>query len=246
MRKWILFILIALVLTACATAATEAPPLPTVAATTPLDATQSASQQTTGQLPDATDPPTLVPPTDLAQPTVDSGTTTGLLMTQAPIPTAVPEGVTPIVATLERTVDVQQIIGQLPPPGTAFVAPTEEVLNPEDAVSPFVNIYYVETGGPANSRLEIEIFGDGRVIRNGMESMLPAETVEELNQLIREVRFFGIQGQFTQPGGVSSDSYAYSIRIELETGSATRIDAHDRLTPPELLKLFSRVRTIGL
>lgn len=245
MRKWILFLLIALALTACATAATEAPPLPTVAET--VVPPTADTQQTTGQLPDATDPPTLVPPTDLPQqPTIDTGTTTGLLMTPVVVPTTVPEGVTPVVATLEATVDVQQIIGQLPPPGTAFVAPTEEVRNPEDLVSPFYTIYYVETGGPANSNLEIEIFGDGRVIRNGAESTISAETIEELNQLIRDVKFFSIQGQFTQPGGVSSDSYAYSVRVELETGSATRIDAHDRLAPPELLTLFSRLRTIGL
>jgi hypothetical protein len=245
MRKWILFMLTALALTACATAATEAPPLPTVAATMPPDLTQTTISQQTGQLPDATDPPTLVPPTDIPQPTVDSGTTTGLLLTPV-IPTAVPAGVTPVLPTLEATLDIQQVIGMLPPPGTVVVPATEEVINPLDAASPFFSIYYRETGGPSNSQLEIEIFGDGRVIRNGTASSISAETVTELNQLIRDVKFFSIQGQFTQPGGASSDAYSYLVRVELETGSASRIEAHDRLTPPELLRLFSRLRTIGL
>jgi hypothetical protein len=245
MRKWILFTLTMLALTACATAATEAPPLPTVAATLPPDLTQTAISQQNVPLPDATDPPTLVPPTDSAQPTVDSGTTTGLLTTSVVVPTAVPDGVTPVLPTLERTLDVQQAIGQLPPPGTAFVPATEEA-NPLDAASPFASIYYQESGGPSNSSLEIEIFGDGRVLRDGVESTIPADTIAELNQMIRDMKFFSIQGQFTQAGGAAADSYSYLVRVELETGSSSRIEAHDRLTPPELLRLFSRLRTIGL
>lgn len=245
MRKWILFLLAALALTACATAATEAPSLPTVAATLPPDLTQTAVSQQTGQLPDATDPPTLVPPTDNVQPTIDSGTTTGLLMTPIVVPTEVPEGVTPVLPTLEATMDIQQMIGQLPPAGT-MVAPATEEVNSVDAVSPFFSIYYQETGGPSNSTLELEIFGDGRVLRNGIESRISPETVTELNQFIRDIKFFSIQGQFTQPGGASADSYSYLVRIELETGAASRLEAQDRLTPPDLLRLFSRLRTIGL
>ncbi len=245
MRKWILFILTALALTACATAATEAPPLPTVAVTLPPDLTQTVVSQQTGQLPDATDPPTLVPPTDIAQPTVETGTTTGLLMTPVVIPTEVAAGVTPVLATLEATSDVQQAIGLLPPPGTAFVPATEEV-NPLDAAASFVSIYYVETGGPSNSTLELEIMGDGQVIRNGANSSIPADKVAELNQLIRDIKFFSIQGQFTQLGGPSADSYSYMVRVELETGAVSRIEAHDRLTPPELQQLFSQLRAIGL
>jgi hypothetical protein len=247
MRKWILFTLTALVLAACAAASTDAPPLPTVAPTLPPDLTQTAISQQTGTLPEATDPPTLVPPTPISQPNADSGTTTGLLMTLPPPTFEVPPNVTVTgdAVIIEATSAIQEALGQLPPPGTAIVPATEEA-NPLDAVSPFDNIYYVETGGPTNSTLEIEIYSDGRVIRNGTETRISAAAVEELNLLIRDSRFFSLIGQFTQPGGASTDSYTYSARVELETGASRRIEAHDRLTPPELLRLFTRLRMVGL
>ncbi len=233
MRIRIFLSLMVLALAACATAATEAPPLPTVLPTLPpADDPQTDPQQAT---------PT--PEIAAVQPTADA---------VQPANPEQPEGAaqppdTSAEALASATeaigASIQQAIGMLPPPGTAVAPVTEEAV-PGAEAPPFFEIFYQESGGPSNSSLSVVIYNDGRVLRNDVETRIPPEEVAALNQRIQEVNFFGIQGQFTMPGA-GSDVYSYLVRIELEDGSARMLDAHDRTTPPELLQFFSYLRSVG-
>lgn len=172
--------------------------------------------------------PTDAQPTpDTLQPTLDPGAT---------VDPAAQE--TPTVSAL------QQAIALLPPPGTMQVPVTEEP-DPNATPVPFFNITYTETGGLSNTELLVDIFSDGRVIRNGTETSIPPETIAQLNQAIHDLNFFAIQGQFTMPGA-GLDVYNYNVRVELQDGRARSLDAQDRVTPPELLRLFSLLRNIGV
>ena len=86
--------------------------------------------------------------------------------------------------------------------------------------------------------------GDGTVIRNGVQSTISADVVDQINQTIRDINFFGIEGQFTK-FGAGSDIYKYDVRVELDDGSARSLQAHQGVTPPELLRLFTLLRNIG-
>jgi hypothetical protein len=210
MRIVIVTILAGLLLAACATASTDTPALPTLAATQPTD-----------PAPAQTDPQA---PPDSVQPTAEPGDAS-VNAQEAPTVSA-----------------MQQAIEMLPPPGTAIAPATEEAA--AQAGVPFFNITYQETGGPANTELLIDIFADGRVVRNGAEMTISPEVVAELNQMLQDVQFFGLQGQFTM-FGAPSDVYTYFVRVELQDGAARSLEAQDRVTPPELLRLFSRLRSIG-
>jgi hypothetical protein len=221
MRTTLALILTALLLAACATASTETPPLPTLASV--------------GQ-PDSAQPNATPAPDSAAQP---DGAATPDGMAQAGPMTPAPGQ--PGADGAQPTVDIEQVIGMLPPPGTIIAPATEEVMA---AQLPFSTIVYEETGGPANASLTVEIFSDGRVLRNGTETRVGPEVIAELDQLLRDIRFFGINGQFTMPGA-GSEVYNYAVTVQLEDGSARRLDAQDRVTPPELLRLFSRLRVVG-
>ncbi len=164
---------------------------------------------------------------DPGQPTVDPGATLD--------PAA---GETPTISA------IQQAIALLPPPGTMQVPVTEEP-DPNATPVPFFNVTYTETGGAANVNLLVDIFADGRVIRNGVETTIPPETIAEINRVIDELQFFAIEGQFTMPG-TGLEVYNYNVRVELQDGSARSLDAQDRVTPPELLRLFRMLRNIGV
>ncbi|MBZ0295227.1 MAG: hypothetical protein K8L99_21870 [Anaerolineae bacterium] len=128
----------------------------------------------------------------------------------------------------------------LPLPGTIQAPATEEALAPEGR---FDSMIFEQTGGPNNTTLTIEVYGDGRVVRNGVESTVSETQLMELENMLRELNFFGLQGQFTVPGA-GEDIYRYRITVEQDGGSRM-INAQDGYTPPELLELFAAVSALG-
>jgi hypothetical protein len=138
---------------------------------------------------------------------------------------------------------IEQAVDVLPPPGTAVV-PTQEALVGGNPVR-FANILYEESGGPGDSHLLIEVYNDGRVIRDGVQTAVDTAAIETLNQMLVESDFFNIQGQFSVPGA-SSEVYEYVMRVELETGEARRLATQDNLTPIEIKRLFAHIRDFGL
>jgi hypothetical protein len=137
---------------------------------------------------------------------------------------------------------IEQAIDVLPPPGTAVI-PTAEALVGGNPVR-FASILYEESGGPAESHLLIEVYNDGRVIRDGVQSAIDPAAIETINQMLIEANFFNIQGQFSVPGA-ASEVYEYVVRVELETGEARRLSTQDNLTPIEIKRLFAHLRAFG-
>jgi len=215
MRMWF-WIVAVFVLAACATAQTPAPEPPTALSTQPSDTNGGANQQAT--------------PVAGQQETPASGTNQ----------TDGGQG-----ATGEATLSpIEREVGVLPPPGTLVTVPATEEVEPGAASVPFASITYEESGGPANTSLRIEIFADGTATRNGDAINVSPAVIADIEQRLDELQFFNIQGQFTVPGA-GSDVYEYVVRVELQDGSAKRLQAQDRSSPPELLRLFSALRQIG-
>jgi hypothetical protein len=139
---------------------------------------------------------------------------------------------------------IDEALDQLPPPGTPLIPVTEEASS-DPSQTPFTGIVYQETGGLAATSLYIEIYPDGRVIRDGVESRIAQPQIDEIIQALVDSHFFGIQGQFTRPGA-GADISTYVVTVELENGSFRRLEAQDGSTPPDLLRLFSLLRQAGL
>jgi hypothetical protein len=145
---------------------------------------------------------------------------------------AVPDG--------EQTPDPLQ--GVVIMPGTLVAPATED----PGASQPFTSVFFIQTGGISNSELTIEVYGDGRVVRNGQSLTVPPEKIQEINAAIQAIGFFGLQGSFTAAGGGSPDTYRYSLSVERADGSSRTINAQDGYTPPELLNIFVLLSDLGL
>jgi hypothetical protein len=134
--------------------------------------------------------------------------------------------------------------------GTAETAvPTEEVVDPgaEPEVDDgfFDSIIYEQTGGPLDEELRIEVYRDGRLVRNGEELTLPPAEIEALNAALSELNFFGLRGQFVA-AGQNPDAYYYSVEVNMSNGDSRTINAQDGHTPQPLLQFFSQLNLLGV
>lgn len=128
----------------------------------------------------------------------------------------------------------------LPLPGTVQAPATEEVFVMEGH---FDSIIFEQSGGPNNMNLVIEVYGDGRVVRDGVASTISEGQITELDSMLTAMNFFGLQGQFTVPGA-DADIYRYRITVEQQGGSRT-INTQDGYTPQELLQLYAVLSAFG-
>lgn len=125
----------------------------------------------------------------------------------------------------------------LPPVGEIVLAAA--TAEPDAANQPFDYILYTQDGGPSNASIIIEVYGDGRVVRNGESLTASPDAIAAVDQKIKEISFFNIQGIFTT-AGAAPDIYRYTLTVESELGSKM-IRAQDGYTPQPLLELFSQV-----
>lgn len=127
----------------------------------------------------------------------------------------------------------------LPPVGTSVAPVTED---PESGI-PFDAVYLEQSGGFTGIPLKVEIHSDGRLIRDGVTSSVTPEQVTEIDSIIKEINFFGIQGQF-EPASNNPDAYSYKISVD-RGGSSRTINAQDGYTPDPLMKLINAVSLLG-
>ena len=153
------------------------------------------------------------------------------------------EPTTEAAVGVQPTTLMDELMNDLPPAGTPLLPVTEEA-SADPLQVPFTSIIYEESGGIADGTLYIEIYHDGRVVRDGVETHISATQVDAITQALSDSQFFGISGQFALPGA-GTDQYEYAVTVELDNGTAKRIDAQDNLTPPQLKQLFSLLRTMG-
>lgn len=127
----------------------------------------------------------------------------------------------------------------MPPPGTLVAAVTQD-LNPDIQ---FDSILFEQSGGLSGAKLVVEVYSDGRVIRDGTASTITPQQVAELNAMLNAVNFFGLQGQFVMPG-TDEDAYYFKMTVESQGGSRT-INAQDGYTPDDLMAIFNYVSALG-
>lgn len=171
------------------------------------------------------------------------------------------ENIDPVQAAAEAEATVQALgipVQPTLPPGT--VVPlggltVQQTLLPPGQVAEatedpnidlvFQSITYIRTGGPAGAddQLEIQLFQDGTLIRNGVQTQLGPQVASEIDTLLDQNDILGLYGTFTS---VSPDfsNYFYTLAIEREDASVT-LRAEAALTPPELAEVIVRLEQLG-
>lgn len=160
------------------------------------------------------------------------------LPTTAPQPPTAEATAAALAAEVTETPVV--IVENIPPAGTLVTAPATEDVS---AGVPFDLVRLDQTGGITGASLTVEVYNDGRVVRDGVESRITPEEVQAIDAIINEIGFFGISGQFRVPGN-QADIYYYKIYVE-RAGSGRMIDAQDGYTPDPLLRLINAVGALG-
>lgn len=133
---------------------------------------------------------------------------------------------------------VPMIVPASPEPGAqAFV--TEEV----GPVGDFEVVELVQRGGRNDIETTIEIFADGRVVRDEQEGTVDTNTVQRLNQMIRSMDFYGMQGTFIGPPG---DEGGYTYRLYVGNAETDRvITMQDNYLTPELQDMLGLIIAAG-
>lgn len=127
--------------------------------------------------------------------------------------------------------------GALPPagPGTLVASETED----PEPIGPFQLVRLRQQGGRGNITTVIEIYADGRIVRDGEIGTVDAATIGRINQMIDDMGFFSMQGTYIGPPG-ADDTYTY--RVYVDSGDIDRaINAQDGYLPQELTSLLATI-----
>lgn len=242
MRTILAVLLIALLMTVAACGG-DAPAETPVGAAATATAADGAAQVPTGDGGGIAQQPTVGGAEGATQQSDDGAqaTTSGDSAERAtlpPIPTSTTVATTtpnPDIPEAEVTVDLTAALA-----GTAVI--TEDPL----AGQPFDSLLFYQTGGASNETLTIELFNDGRLVRNGSETRVDAEVIAAVNTALNTVGFYTLQDIYSPPVG-RTDAFSYTLLVrrgELEY----QISANDGgLTAnPALAALFVTVRNLGV
>ena len=154
--------------------------------------------------------------------------------------TPVPEATAgePLPTTGPREYSTEEVV--LSMPGTIIAPATED----PSAGEPFAVISLNRSGGFNGKPLEVILTSDGTITRDGVTSAAPPEVISQLNAMLTDMSFFGMQGIF-EAAGTADDIYTYNIRLELADGSARTVTAEDGYIPPELAALIEALQQLG-
>ncbi len=129
-------------------------------------------------------------------------------------------------------------------PGTAsFVSVAETDGAPTPAPADFDVIYYDQQGGISNSTLSITLYNDGRFVRDGVEARVSADAITQINQLLTDMRYLEILGEF-QVTGISVELFRYNITVTMRNGNSRTFSTEDGATPPPFLTLYDALRSL--
>lgn len=139
-------------------------------------------------------------------------------------PTAIPEG--------EGALPI-------PLPGT-LVASETEALEP---IPDFDLITFRQQGGIGDIVVTFSINANATVERDGQVYPIDPSVVTQLNQDIRELNFFGLQGTYLGP---ARDDDAFTYRVFVQSGPEERaIQMQDGYIPLELQRFVGFIRQVG-
>ena len=87
------------------------------------------------------------------------------------------------------------------------------------------------------------LLGNGNVTRDGVASVVSADQVKLITDLLDQMGFIDMQGIF-QGVGTSPDIFTYRISVE-RNGSSRAITAQDGFMPPQLGNLVALLSSLG-
>jgi hypothetical protein len=186
----------------------------------------------TGNSPEATTIPNTLAAEVAATTEASPEITAEAITLNAPF-TVPPDATQPPFPTIRPTIEGELIAQD----SRTLVASRTEDPNSGD---PFTTIRIERNGGPGSMLttptppLIIEILGDGQATYGDQQGTLSQQTLDQINDRIRTIDFFGISGDFL---GIlpleGTEEYLYKVTIT--RGSLTRsINARDGMMPQEL------------
>lgn len=153
-------------------------------------------------------------------------------------PTPVPTDPSFVVVTRQPTPEVFEL--PVPAPGTLIASTTED---PESGLI-FDMIQVVQFGGPEGAeRREVTLLQDGSYTVNGVAGVTTAQVVADIDAILDELSFFGLQGSMLGPVP-DTDDYRYSITVKRGDLERT-ITMQEGFYPRELDRLLLAVFALG-
>jgi len=128
---------------------------------------------------------------------------------------------------------------EVPLPRTLVASETEEV----EPIGPFQYLSFEQRAQGETSGTRLVIYGDGRVTHQGREGRLEAADIQQINDAIRALNFFGLQGTFLGPPG-NEETFIYRIAIETETVGRA-INAQNGYMPDQFTAFLGLIRMMG-
>lgn len=152
--------------------------------------------------------------------------------------TAIPTDPAFVVVTRQPTREVFEL--EVPLPGTLVASSTED---PEAALI-FDMIQVVQFGGPEGAeRREVTLLQDGSYTVNGVNGVTTPQVVADIDAILDELSFFGLQGAMLGPIP-DTDDYRYSITVKRGDLERT-ITMQEGFYPQELDRLLLAVFALG-
>ncbi len=164
----------------------------------------------------------------------------------APIETAVeaaPEGTAAafVIVTRPPTNEEPELLATLPGPDElSFASATED---PDiDLIFDEIELF-VYGGGDDAERIELIVRQDGSFLRNGVAGRISEARVLEIDRLIDQLNFFGLNANFISLA--ETRNRKYQLRIDRGTRSRT-IQSEDGFMPVEYRMLLAEILNVGL
>jgi hypothetical protein len=128
---------------------------------------------------------------------------------------------------------------EVPLPRTLVASETQEV----EPIGGFQVVTFEQRAEGESSGPMLVIYADGRVSRGGQEGRLEPADIQQLNDAISDLNFFGLQGTFLGPPG-GEGTFIYRVAIETETVGRA-INAQNGYMPEQLTVFLGLIRSMG-
>ena len=151
-----------------------------------------------------------------------------------PVPTDTPQ-VSVIVTRAPREEGELEVPGV----GTLVASETED---PEiDLI--FTTVRLTRSNNNDDEFVEVVINGDGSFVRNGIPGQLSPEQITNIDDMIDDINFFGLQGTMLGPA-IEEDDYRYCLTVERGATSRT-ITSQEGFMPAPYRRLVGAIFDVG-
>jgi len=146
-----------------------------------------------------------------------------------------------VVVTRSPAEELPEGALEIPLPGTLVASETED----PDIDLVFDRILFIRSGGGEDiPRVEIEILQSGLISINGTPSNTIPQTIINIDNMIDEINFFGMQGAMLGPSA-DNDDFRYSLTVQRGDLERT-IQSQDGFMPAVYEQLLGEILRLGL